>query len=250
MSAAALLLAAVAFAFPNEQGTRLLATGEITKPEALRTAICTGAQQVAVQFESRQPEGRNTTSRQAPQNFAQTAGAMFRIVGGKVGNDATCLLTDESFLAGATLVSLKRPPQNARCSTAMYPQFQADKKRPVVGCWPIGESAAGLQIAVIEFSRHLTQALASMVVIDGERRIYVDYPATFKGPGDDLWRVDDGGNIHADGFEVVFLLKRGTAYVLAIDWSGAEGSALSLHVAEGSGQFKEVVSDSWYRSPI
>ena len=94
----------------------------------------------------------------------------------------------------------------------------------------------GIHIAVIEFSRHLTQALASLVVIDGERRIYVDYPATFKGPGDDLWRVDDGGNIHAEGFEVVFLLKRGTTYVLAIDWAGAEGDALSLHTAEGGGQ--------------
>ena len=250
MSAAALLLAAVAFAFPNGQGTRLLATGEVAKPEALRIALCTGMQQVSIQFERRQAEGRDTTGRQAPQNFTQTAGAVFQIIGGTISSDATCVLTDESFPAGATVVPLTRPPQDARCSKATYPQLQADKGRPVVGCWPIAESAAGIQIAVIEFSRHLTQALASLVVTDGERRIYVDYPATFKGPGDDLWRADDGGNIHAEGFEAVFLLKRGTAYVLAIDWSGAEGNVLSLHTAEGGGQFKEIVSDSWYRSPI
>ena len=249
MSAATLLLVA-AFAFPNEQGTRLLATGEVAKPEALRIALCTGMQQVSVQFERTQVEGRNTISRQAPQNFAQTAGAVFQIIGGTVSANATCLLAEESFGAGATVVSLKRPPQDVRCSKTTYPQIQADKGRPVLGCWPIAESPAGIQIAVIEFSRHLTQALASLVVIDGERRFYVDYPATFKGPGDDLWRVDDGGNIHAEDFTVVFLLKRGTTYVLAIDWAGAEGNALSLHVAEGGGQFKEVVSDSWYRSPI
>lgn len=250
MSGAALLLAAVAFAFPNEQGTRLLATSQLANPEALRIALCTGAQQLAVQFEGRQSEGPKTTGRQTPQNFLQTAGAVFRMMGGKVNADATCVLTDESFLAGATLVPLKRPPQNARCSTAMYPQFQADKGRPVVGCWPIGASAAGSQIAVIEFSRHLTQALAGVVVIDGERRMYIDYPATFKGPGDDLWRVDDGGNIHAERFEVIFLLKYGTTYVVAVDWSGAEGNALSLHIAEGGDQFKELINDSWYRSPL
>jgi hypothetical protein len=44
MSAAALVVLAVAFAFPNEQGTRLLATGEIATPEALRIALCTGGQ--------------------------------------------------------------------------------------------------------------------------------------------------------------------------------------------------------------
>jgi hypothetical protein len=250
MGAAALLLAAVAFAFPNEQGTQLLATSELANPEALRAALCTGGNRMSVQFHRRQTEGPDTTSRQTPQNFAQTAGAVFQIAGGTVSSEATCMLTEESFLSGATLVPLRRPPQNARCSKAAYPQFQADKGRPVVGCWPIAESTAGIQIAVIEFSRHLTQALASLVVTDGARRIYVDYPATFKGPGDDLWRADDGGNIHAEAFEAVFLLKRGTTYVLAIDWRGAEGNALSLHTAEGGGQFIELISDAWYRSPI
>lgn len=247
---AALLLAALVFAFPNERGTSLLSIAEIAKPEILRVALCSGGQRLSVQFERRQPEGAKTTGRQTPQNFAQTAGAVFRIVGGKVVADATCVLADESLLADATVVPLKRPPQHARCSTAAYPQFQVDKDRPVVGCWPIAEDGAVIQVAIIEFSRRLTRALASMVIIDGDRRTYIDYPADFKGPGDDVWRADDGGDIHAEGFEVVFLLKRGTTYVLAVDWAGAEGTALSVHTAEGGGQFKEVVTDSWYRSPL
>lgn len=246
----ALLVLALAFSFPNEQGTSLLATGAIAKPEILRVALCSSGQQVSVQFERRQPEGAKTTGRQAPQNFSQTAGAVFRIVGGKVGADATCVLADESVLEGATVVPLKRPPSSARCAKAAYPQFQADKDRPVVGCWPIADSSSGLQVAILEFSRRLTRALASLVVIDGDRRTYIDYPAEFKGPGETLWRVDDGGEIHAEGFEVVFLLKRGTTYVLAIDWAGAEGNALSVHTADGGGQFTEVVTDSWYRSPM
>jgi len=249
MNAAGLLVLALAFAFPNDQGTRLLATGEMAQPHLLRVALCSGGQQLSVQFERRQAEGRNTTGRQTPQNFAQTAGAVFRIVGGALSPEVTCVLAEESFLTGATLVPITRPPPDARCSKAMYPQFQADKNRPVVGCWPIAESGAGVQAAIIEFSRRLTLALASLVVIDGERRMYVDYQADFKGPGDDLWRVDDGGDIHADGFKVIFLLKRGTTYMLAVDWAGAEGSTLSVQTAEGSGQFKEIISDSWYRSP-
>ncbi len=225
-SAAGLLLLAVAFAFPNEQGTRLLATSEIAKPEALRIALCSGGLQVPVQFERRQVEGRDSTGRQTPRNFANTAGAVFGIVGARLTDHVTCVLADESFLAGATLVPLKRPPQKARCSTAMYPQFQADKDRPVVGCWPIAESTAGIQTAIIEFSRRLNNALASLVVVDGDRRMYIDYPADFRGPGSDLWRADDGGEIHAEGFEVVFLLKRGSTYLLAIDWAGAEGKCV------------------------
>ena len=81
MNAAALLVLAVAFAFPNEQGTRLLATGEIARPEALRVALCSGGRQVPVQFERTQAEGRNSTGRQTPQNFANTAGTVFRVLG-------------------------------------------------------------------------------------------------------------------------------------------------------------------------
>ena len=250
MSPAALLLLAVAFAFPNEQGTRLLATGEIATPEALRTALCSGNQRVPVQFERRQAEGTGSTGRQSPQNFANTAGAVFRITKGTVTADATCALADESFAFAGTFISLTRPPADARCSRADYPSFQGDKGRPVVGCWPIARGSGNVQIAVIEFSRRLTHALASIVVADGDRRIYIDYPAEFKGPGDDLWRVDDGGEIHADRFDVVFLLKRGSTYVLAVDWKGAEGDALSLYAAEDSALFKEVVNDSWYRSPL
>src|SRR5687767_12661943 len=196
MGAAGLLLA-LAFAFPNDQGTRLLATADIAKPELLRIALCSGGQQLSVQFERRQPEGSDSTGRQTPRNFANTAGAVFRITGGKVGADATCMLADESFVAGATVLPLKRPADEARCAKTRYPEFQADKGRPVVGCWTIAESTAGARVAIIEFARRLTDALASLIVVDGDRRIYVDYPARFKGPGDDLWRVDDGGEIHA-----------------------------------------------------
>jgi hypothetical protein len=80
--------------------------------------------------------------------------------------------------------------------------------------------------------------------------MYLDYPADFTGPGADLWRVEDGGEIHAEGFEIVFLMTRGTAYVMAVAWSGAEGIALSLVTAEGDSDFRQVIGDSWYRSPL
>jgi hypothetical protein len=111
-------------------------------------------------------------------------------------------------------------------------------------------SPGGIQIAIVEFSRRLSDALASLVVTDGDRRLFVDYPARFNGPGADLWRADDGGEIHAEGFEVVCLLKRGSTYLLAIDWRGAEGNNLSLQTVESGDQFREVIAAYWYRSPI
>jgi hypothetical protein len=250
MPVAAALALAFAFAFPSQDGTRLLATSDIAQPGLLRTALCSNGQRVAVAFERQQPEGAASTGRQSPENFANTAGTVFRVTGSRVNVAATCLLADQTFLGRATIVPLDRPPANARCSKALYPLFQAAKSRPVVGCWPIAESPTGSRAAVIEFARRLNHALASLVVMDGDRRLYVDYSGDFNGPGADLWRADDGGEIHPEGFHVVCLLKEGSTYLLAIDWRAPEGNALSVHIAESGEQFKELTTDFWYRAPM
>lgn len=240
-----------AFAFPNEEGTRLLATAEIGKPEALRTALCAGGQRVAVRFERRQAEAKNFDGRHSPHNFANVAGTVFQVVGAKVDAGATCFLASDALLDGSTAVPLVPSGEGARCSRDRYPQFEQAKGRPVVACWRIAKSAMpGVQVVLVEFARRLNHALVSLAVIDQDRRLYVDYPATFNGPGADLWRADDGGEIHPEGFTIVFLLKRGSTYVLGIDWDGAEGAALSLWSADEGGQFDQLISASWYRSPL
>ncbi len=229
MTPAALLLT-IAFTFPTPDGSRLLATSKVNQPATLRAALCSGAQRVAVAFERAQPEG-----------------SVFRIAGPPIDAGATCLLADDAFLDGTTPITLARPRTGTRCLPSWYPSFQAARSRPVVACWPIAEGT-DTHVAVVEFSRWLSRALASLVVVDGERRIYVDYPAEFRGPGADLWRANDGGEVHAEGFDVLFLLKRGQEYLLGLDWRSAEGSALTVLTSEGDA-FKELLRDFRYPVP-
>jgi hypothetical protein len=239
-----------AFAFPDAAGTRLLAAADISKPELLQTALCGGDWRLAVRFERRQAESADSNHRQAPHNFVNTAGSVFRILGGKVDPAATCFLAVDSFVAGTTPAPLTRAPEQSRCARDLYPHFESAKSRPVVGCWPIAHSASGVRVVLIEFARRLRYALASLALVDRDKRMYMDYPADFTGPGADLWRVDDGGEIHAEDFEIVFLMRRGSSYVMAVAWSGAEGLSLSLVTAEGGSDFRQVISDSWYRAPL
>jgi hypothetical protein len=202
-----------AFAFADPSGALLLTPSGIPQPASLHTAIC-GGERLNVRFDRRQTAGQ--------------AAIVFRIVDRTVPMGSTCFLATDAFIGGGAMVDLSRPSADTRCSRTEYPHYQADKSRPVVGCWPIGRSTSGLEVVVIEFARRLSNALASLAVVDGDRRLYVDYPATFNGPGTDLWRVDDGGEILPERFEVVFVMRRGDSYWLALDWAGAEGNALYL----------------------
>ena len=75
-----------------------------------------------------------------------------------------------------------------------------------------------------------------------------DYPAEYRGPGADVWRVDDGGVLSAEWFHVVFALRRGSTYTLGIDWVGSEGSNLAVLVSDADA-FITVLNDYWYQAP-
>ena len=62
--------------------------------------------------------------------------------------------------------------------------------------------------------------------------------------------LDDGGVLSTEGFQVVFLLQRGTFYALGVNWSGGDGASLAVFVSNGDNRFTRVINDYWYRAPV
>lgn len=87
------------------------------------------------------------------------------------------------------------------------------------------------------------------MLVDGARTVFADLAAEFRGEGQSLWRVDDGGVLSPDGLRIVCVLQRGDSYALGTDWAGAEGHVLSLWISEGSARFTKVINDYWYQAP-
>jgi len=100
-----------------------------------------------------------------------------------------------------------------------------------------------------EFARTGKDALASVVLMEGEHVLFGDYPATFRGDGDDLWRVDDGGLLSAEGFQVVLVARRGERYAVGVSWAGTEGRSPVLFASGGGNVFQRVIEDYWYQAP-
>jgi hypothetical protein len=235
------------FGLQDQSGARLLLIPNLVPPEILKAALCSGGRRFPVQFVRRQNAQESGNGRQTPQRFDQLPGSVFTVLGGKVEPDATCFLASERLLTGSTVLSLAAPIGSGGC--VQRGQFAARRARPVIRCWPIARAARGNQIALLEFDRQGKDALASLVLVDGTRMIFADYPAEFRGEGQDLWRADDGGVLSPQGFAVVFALQRGDRYTLGLAWDGAEGRSLSLWVSEGSERFRQVINDYWYQAP-
>lgn len=239
-----------AFGFPDPSGTRLLTVSALLQPAMLHTALCNGGRRFPVQFERRQAEREGHNGRQTPYNFDKLAGNVFTVLQGKIEISASCFLASDRLLSSATLLPAELPVESSECDPDIRHRLASSRSRHVVNCWPIARLPADRRLVLVEFARHDKDALASVVLIDRDRIIFADYPAVFRGEGEDLWRVDDGGVLSAEGFQVVFLLQRGTFYALGVNWSGGEGASLAVFVSNGGNHFTHVIKDYWYRAPV
>ena len=236
------------FGLQDQSGSRLLLIPNVARPELLKTALCSGGRRVPVQFARRQIAGTNTNGRQTSTNFDKLAGSVFTVVGNPVVPDAFCFLASDSLLAGSTILSFTAPDSPGACRQP--DRFAKLRDRPVVHCWLIARLSLEREVVLVEFERRGKDALASLVLVDGARVLFADYPAEFRGAGQDLWRVDDGGVLSPSGLRVVCALQRGGVYGLGTAWAGAEGQLLSFWISAGADRFTKVINDYWYQAPI
>jgi hypothetical protein len=235
------------FGLPDQRGRRLLVIPKLAQPERLKAALCSG-RRASVQFERTQAAGANSDGRQTSRTFDALAGNVFTVVEhNPVEPDTPCFLASEAFVTGSEVLTIVAPEGSAACRQPE--RFATLRDRPVINCWPLARLGLAAHVALLEFERRGKDALASVVLIDGARMMFADVPAEFRGPGEDLWRVDDGGVLSPHGITLVCALKRGRWHALATAWAGAEGRSLSLWIAERSDRFTKVINDYWYQAP-
>ena len=238
-----------AFAFPDPNGRRLLATAELEQPERLKVALCSSGERFAVQFAYKQAASDPAVSRQIPANFDRTSGFVFTVAGGNaLKPDATCFLAYEA-LSGSQAFAIQTPDSANGCLSSQRLQYSRARSRAVVHCWTIARVGADRAIALLEFERRGKDALASLVIVDPQHSVFADYPAEIRSDGADLWRVDDGGKLSSEGFQIVCVLLTKAGYALGVVWHGSEGRSLQLWTETEGSHFVAVISDYWYHSP-
>ena len=243
-----------AFAFPDSNGTRLLAASELSQPDMVHDALCSDGRRVPVRFDRWQAE-RDNNGRQEPSNFDKLPGIVFTVMQGRIGGGqgaeaVSCFVAPTTLLSSATLLPVQPLTGSRECGPDVGSRLASSRNRPVVRCWRIAGLPTGRSLVLAQFARQGTDALASMVLLDHDRTIFADYPAKYEKEGQDLWRADDGGVMTPDGFQVVFLLQRGNSYVLGLSWAGSEGHSLTVAVSNDATRFTNVIVDYWYRAPI
>ena len=234
-----------AFAFPNRDGTELIVRHDVPNAANYRTAIC-GGRLLPIRFVRQQTgAGMPAADRDVPAQFPKLVGTVFQVLERGAGPDDTCFVAVTSLIEKAELVPVRARPQQAKCTEAEQRRVAALRERRIESCWSI----AAEHVMIVQYARIQKDALASLVVLTPAAPITIDFPATFRSAGEDLWRVDDGGVFSPEGINVAFVLRRDGVYLVGLDWRGAEGSFLPLYAAVPGGSAQKVLADYWYRAP-
>jgi hypothetical protein len=203
-----------------------------------------------VRFERRQAAQEGNNGREWPGNFDKLAGDVFAVSQGRIDKGASCFLASDALLSGAIILPAGAPAGRSECDAGVRGRLASSRNRKVVNCRVIARLPEDLSLVLAEFARQDKDTLASVVLIDRERMVFADYHAEYRGEGESLWRVDDGGALDLNAFGFVFLLQRRNFYALGIAWSGAEGLDLSAFVSSDNTRFTEVIADYWYQAPL
>ena len=231
------------FGYVDSSGTQLLAIGTIEAPTGIVGAVCADGHVFPVRHDRKQARRRGDTGRQTAANFDNEAGDVFRFTAGPAQRDGTCYLSaDSTLLARAVGV---RPVEVEECPRATSSRIAVARSRQVIHCWHLAEGP-GAQLAAVQFVTVDSSALASIVVDRGGPMMFHDLPAVYRGPGEDLWRVEDGGVFSPADLHILFVAELPGGYMMATTWAGAEGESEQLLAADTTGNLRTLVTDYRY----
>jgi hypothetical protein len=255
------------FAFPDADGTRLMALSAPDRPlglqpedrdflaatAAMNTAFCAGGATHPVEFAGHQASDGKGSFRQTTRQFPHLDGFVFRLKShDRLQENETCFVAADVFTRSVIRLALDQPDRAVQCAPGAAERIAAVRGRGVTHCWTRAREAApgGVSVLLAEFVRQGTSALASLVVVDGDRLTFSDMPGNYTREGGlSVWRIEDEGTFDPHHFRVVLLARRGAALVLATSWAGAEGTVLGLSQSDGD-LFRPIILDSWYQAPM
>ncbi|GGD67204.1 hypothetical protein [Paenibacillus nasutitermitis] len=240
------------FAFSDESGTRLLGY-PAEKPDSMETvkqlnyAIGDNGNVVAVRFLNEQKYDDQDSGRQTARNFDHTAGMLFEITDGKaVPNESYYLVNDKDFPLDA-LAAIQPAEDYPAMDDALADKAAKQSGHQVELAAKLADIGGDKEFYFIKFKREGDQALASLVLKDGDTLAFKDFPAEYNESS--TWRVDDGGEISPHVFSLMFAAESANGTVLGVKWLGFEGENQMLFMEDGQTLKELDISGGRYMSP-
>lgn len=235
-----------AFAYSDLSGTRLLSDNS-DHPKRFIQAISTPGIQTAITYVKHQKQSEKSNGRQTAWNFDNDEGELYKVAKGKLTENETVILTTKDAFQGHTFLKYKALTKGGFTKTTLR-SVESIKKRKIKKQGLIGEVSKEIQIGLVEFQRGKGQLpLASIVLSTPKGLVFHDMVGN--DDPNSTWRVEDGGEIKPEWFNVLFVTKSKSGYSLAIENWGSEGT-YTMILQQKDRTFRLVAGGARYTYPV
>jgi hypothetical protein len=222
----------VSFGFADSSGRFLLADKIDQLSKNSYYAVVSSGKIFKLDFIKEQQEKKESTGRQAAENFYNSGGFLFKSPYINLNSGKTYLVADSSYLSQHLRLSME-PVSYIPLAPNTTKQIENAKGKMVKSSWQIGKTDDGIILAIILFQTVKDTALASLVLMKDDLCIFEDYPGDLKHEYS-VWRVDDGGEFDPRAINVIALFYSSNGYEIARTWAGEEGENSVFLVQKGN----------------
>ena len=237
------------FAMANDPGDTLItfySDLDESKLKEINVAIGEDGQFYQIEYENKQDSNAQDSFRVVADNFDNMEGYIYSVTGNNlVANNTYFLCNSEVIKKENLLTTVNSGIGNIDEETKI--QIENTKGLSLQDDWIIDEYSDGKQILIVVFEPSGNDLLMSIVLKQDNVLKFIDFPATLDGYS--AWRVDDGGEINPNLFQILFTAKTTEGLLINICWIGAEGQSI-FFLLEGDDTLQRLPIDvSRYTSP-
>lgn len=208
------------FGYANKTGKLLIIPDTGQTPQNLNRAIGDGGKILNIKYLKYQQSSNEDTMRDTANNFDNRQGYIFEVVDGTAVPNKTYLLADDNFLNNKT--DFTPEPIDESIDGDTVKRIEDSKNRKTVAVWTVAQINSSMKLYLAQFENQGDNALASLVLVQDDRLIFMDYPAKYDEMS--TWREGDGGMVSPGMFDVLFALKDSSGKIeIGISWGGDEG---------------------------
>ncbi|WP_052092015.1 hypothetical protein NYE80_13935 [Paenibacillus sp. FSL H7-0357] len=245
------------FGFADAEGKHILMTreddSEMEQMKSLNTAVGNNGQILTLTFEKWQAGSENSNGRESANNFANLQGVVYAVDEGGATPDETYYLADSAEFKLKSLLEIQPAAEGSGQLTADDPlrkSISAAKQREIKAAWKLADLPPDRGLYLVQFVRQNKNMLFSLVVVDGGKLKFMDYPAVVQEDEYSVWRVDDGGEVLPEMFSLLFAAETTDGLLLGLNWWGAEGIN-SFFLSQDGDTFIELdIQYGRYTSPL
>ena len=222
----------IIFGFSDETGKNILAISDtLPEPGIYKKTIVDNGDLIPLKFVEQKTGVEDKDYQLTYYNFSNCGGYLFECSDGIVNYKKSVVMLSDKFLSNRKYIKNVSKEKNPLGADVLE-QIKILKHKEIKNSFPLVKIDNNRSLYIVNFEIVNDTAMFSFVLVSPNKLVTKDNIAEFDPYG--TWRVDDGGVVNPEMFDILAVFESKFGIEIAINWIGAEGDYIEYLIENGN----------------